>query len=58
MTTYEELIAKANEAVQQFGREHVETDIEESIHIEWVIKDAEEMIKKLKEILPEVKRME
>jgi len=58
MTTYEELIKKANEAIQEFGYETFEYDVEESIHIEWVIRDAEKMIKALKGILPEVKRME
>ena len=58
MTTHEELIKKANEAIKEFGKENVDTDVEESIHIEWVIRDAEKMIKALKDLLPEVKRME
>jgi len=58
MTTYSELIDKANAAINDFGAENCKCDVEESIHIEWVIRDAEKTIKSLKEILPEVKRME
>jgi len=58
MPTYEELITKANDAIKNFSDENCTCTVEESIHIDWVIRDAEEMIKKLKLLLPEVKRME
>jgi len=58
MTTYQELIEHANDAVGAFNAENCTCSIEEAIHIEWAIRDAEYMIKKLKELLPEVKRME
>jgi hypothetical protein len=55
---YQELIGKVNCAIKEFSDENCTCNVEESIHIEWVIKDAEEMIQKLKELLPEVKKME
>ena len=58
MTTYHELIQKANDAVGEFNAENCTCSIEEAIHIEWTIRDAEEMIKKLKGLLPDVKRLE
>ena len=58
MTRYRELIEKANDIVNEFSAENCTCTIDESIHIQWVICDAEEMIKKLKAILPEVKELE
>lgn len=58
MSRYKELIDQANDAVNEFSAENCTCTIEESIHIKWVISDAEEMIKTLKALLPDVKRLE
>jgi len=55
---YQELIEKSNCAIKEFSDENCSCNVEESIHIEWVIRDAEEMIRALKALLPEVKKLE
>ena len=55
---YAELLKEANSAITNFSGEFAGSSVEESIHIKWVISDAEEMVRRLKSILPEVEALE
>lgn len=58
MGRYQELIKQANSAITNFSGEFSGSPVEEAIHIKWVISDAEEMVRRLKALLPEVEELE